>query len=228
MNANKIDISYTYQDQFVDLKNFSECFYNGNEIKPSLYIIVKKRNQQLIENVDYTVSYENNIDSFDFSKKYAKMIIKGKGVYQGTIIKEFKINRLPLKSAMYNMSENYFPPNFVFYDMIRGTGNKPFIPWKIKEPEINIDYKVDLDNIKYDVIEFSDKYGEEHIGVRISGKVKLIGLKNLIGDMIIDIEKFEENVLVKENGKWVDDKYRLINYDYLNKKLNGRLDQLKK
>ena len=112
--------------------------------------------------------------------------------------------------------------------MIRGTGNKPFIPWKIKEPEINIDYKVDLDNIKYDVIEFSDKYGEEHIGVRISGKVKLIGLKNLIGDMIIDIEKFEENVLVKENGKWVDDKYRLINYDYLNKKLNGRLDQLKK
>lgn len=66
------------------ISKVSNQVYTGKTIKPS--ITVKYKKTTLVENKDYTVKYSN-------CKKIGigKITIKGKGVYTGTVVKEFKI-----------------------------------------------------------------------------------------------------------------------------------------
>ncbi len=59
--------------------------YTGKELKPTLRVMFNEVTQ-LIEDVDYTLSYSNNIDVGKATIK-----VKGKGRYSGTLTKSFNI-----------------------------------------------------------------------------------------------------------------------------------------
>lgn len=63
-----------------------EYTYDGTEKKPA--VSVKDGNQTLSFNADYSVSYQNNVNTGT-----AQVIITGKGNYTGTLIKYFTINK---------------------------------------------------------------------------------------------------------------------------------------
>ena len=80
----------------MDLSNKS---YTGKSIKPS--VTVKDGAYQLIEGIDYTISYSNNKNVGS-----ASVSIKGKGFYTGTVTK--KVNIVPAKTkitAVKNVSK---------------------------------------------------------------------------------------------------------------------------
>ena len=70
-----------YTISVAPIKDYS---WTGNEITPPL--VVKDGDKVLVEGVDYTVEYKNNIDVGT-----ADVIINGLGNYQGTLNTEFKI-----------------------------------------------------------------------------------------------------------------------------------------
>lgn len=72
--------------------------YTGKAIKPE--ITVYDGNVLLCEGTDYSVSYKNNVNCANRTDKKAPMaIIKGKGVYSGTLTKTFCINPLNISTA---------------------------------------------------------------------------------------------------------------------------------
>ncbi len=71
--------------EFITLEQ-SEYKYTGDEIRPK--VSVKDTDEEaLVENEDYIVSYENNINA-----GIAKAVITGKGNYTGTVSLDFVIN----------------------------------------------------------------------------------------------------------------------------------------
>ncbi len=66
------------------LSNIENKVYTGEEIWQDL--IMTEGDKELVQDTDYTVSYENNINAGT-----AKVIITGIGLYSGTIEKEFEI-----------------------------------------------------------------------------------------------------------------------------------------
>lgn len=77
---------------------YSSINYNGSEKKPE--VTVKNGNYTLIENVDYTVEYENNVDA-----GIGNVYIRGAGYYYGTIKKQFIINKL--NQNISNIQDSY-------------------------------------------------------------------------------------------------------------------------
>lgn len=72
--------------------------FTGSEIKPSLYKFEYQKDRYsevvtLDEGIDYTVTYQKNID-----KGTATIVFTGINSYTGTVKKTFKINPLPLTS----------------------------------------------------------------------------------------------------------------------------------
>lgn len=70
----------------VTLTNSSSLVYTGEEIRPG--VVVREGGRTLVENEDYELEYENNIEAGTNS---ASVIVTGKGSYSGTITKEFSI-----------------------------------------------------------------------------------------------------------------------------------------
>ena len=74
--------------------------YTGSPFEPS--VTVKRKNTVLIKDTDYTVVYKNNINAGT-----AKVIVKGKGNYTGTITKTFTI--APVKILKVSLSDYSLP-----------------------------------------------------------------------------------------------------------------------
>ena len=62
----------------------SSCKYDGHTKKPSVTVMFGHK--KLKKNRDYTVTYKNNRQ-----RGTAKVNVKGKGLYRGTVIKTFRI-----------------------------------------------------------------------------------------------------------------------------------------
>ncbi len=75
--------------------------YTGHEINPA--VVLKFGDYTLVENVDYTVSYNNNI-----SIGTAEIIIEGKGNYSSKISKSFAIVKTSLADAVIVLFEKEF------------------------------------------------------------------------------------------------------------------------
>lgn len=75
-----------------------KCTYNGASQQPAVTVTLQGRT--LKKDTDYTVSYANNKNA---SSK-AKVTIKGKGAYTGTVSKKFTISRLPINSSSVSAS----------------------------------------------------------------------------------------------------------------------------
>ncbi len=73
--------------------------------KPKPTLVLKDKNgktvQQLVEGIDYTLSYKNNTNIADEKARKVPVIqIKGKGNYKGTLTKAFAIEVKPLNDAL--------------------------------------------------------------------------------------------------------------------------------
>ena len=73
----------------------SNGVYTGNEIRP--LPVVKYGNHVLVKNTDFTVSYTNNVNAGT-----ATVTVTGIGKYEGTISKNFRINK-----AAQSITANY-------------------------------------------------------------------------------------------------------------------------
>ena len=105
-----------YQLEYAEISFERESYcYNGLEIKPG--ITVKTVENTLIENVDYTVSYENNTE---VGTGY--VTVKGMGDYSGLGTAEFEIT----KGDMSAVSVEFSPISFI-YD---GTEKTPSVTVK--------------------------------------------------------------------------------------------------
>ena len=81
------------------IKDSYSAVYTGEKICPTMVVTYnykdsngKPKTQTLKLNVDYTVTYENNIDAVGAEEeKAATVTVKGIGEYQGTVTKKFSI-----------------------------------------------------------------------------------------------------------------------------------------
>lgn len=88
----------------VDHGNISSVSFTGKELCPKVNLTLNS--QILIENIDFTISYKNNINV-----GIAKIIINGIGKYSGSLILEFDI--LPIDVPIKPNSEIKIPRNAI-------------------------------------------------------------------------------------------------------------------
>lgn len=84
---NGIKYKYSEDDIFIEeciVTDIEVQIYTGEEVKPS--VLIKYNDKQLVEEVDYKLSFDNNIDV-----GVATVRITGIGNYVGTVRKEFRI-----------------------------------------------------------------------------------------------------------------------------------------
>lgn len=84
---------------------YTKTNYTGEACRPEVSVKIKKNGifTDLIKDEDYTVTYENNI-----LPGKASVIICGKGKgYAGTVIKNFTVNGVALKSVRAKYNNNY-------------------------------------------------------------------------------------------------------------------------
>ncbi len=91
-NIEKINL----KDENVTIENDS-YLYTSNEIKPNVKVIIDDK--ELILNTDYNISYENNINEGQGS-----VLVKGIGIYQGTVTKTFKIEKDDISNKAIKLS----------------------------------------------------------------------------------------------------------------------------
>ncbi len=98
--------------------SFTSVTYDGYEKFPTASVYYG--NQQLVNGIDYTVSYANNLNAGT-----ASVVINGIGAYSGTVTKNFVINPVSLNSsnASARLSKSKFKydgtqkkPNVAVYD----------------------------------------------------------------------------------------------------------------
>lgn len=119
-------------DKEMSIKLDNSSFtYTGSAIKPKMDI--KYDGETLSENVDYTVSYSNNVNPGT-----ATITIAGKGGYQGSTTKTFIIETRSISSANVSVELNFYS----FY--YNGTNIKPNVVVKYGENVLlqNRDYTV--------------------------------------------------------------------------------------
>lgn len=95
------DISRNISVEGLNAKGYA---YTGNEIKPDTLgtITVKYNGTTLVQNRDYTISYENNINP----GTEAKLIINGKGSYKNQFKQKFTINAADLDGVTISAIPN--------------------------------------------------------------------------------------------------------------------------
>lgn len=98
--AKKVDFVIKGTDiRKTDITISNNSIYTGEEIKPTVRIINKNSvSANLIEGVDFTVSYSDNVKA----GKKAKIVIKGSNGYTGTVKKNFEIKPYEIKAISGN------------------------------------------------------------------------------------------------------------------------------
>lgn len=109
----------------VDHGNISSVSFTGKELCPKVNLTLNS--QILIENIDFTTSYKNNINV-----GIAKIIINGIGKYSGSLILEFEI--LPIDVPIKPNSEIKIPSNAIKLSDI----NLP-AGWQWKDAELSVE-----------------------------------------------------------------------------------------
>lgn len=168
--VHKIFEIYKYDLNDADIQlPYSEVAYDGNEKKPDM--IIKYGEDILVKDIDYTVTYSNNIE-----KGQAMVVVRGKGVYKGEIKRTFEIYKFDLTKANIEL-----PYSRVVYD-----GNE-------KIPEIIVKYEGVILNkdIDYEVT----YYNNTEIGI---AKVQVNGVNQYFG--MVEKE-FEIDGISLENAK---------------------------
>lgn len=114
----------------VDHGNISSVSFTGKELCPKVNLTLNS--QILIENIDFTTSYKNNINV-----GIAKIIINGIGKYSGSLILEFEI--LPIDVPIKPNSEIKIPRNAIkLSDINLPTG------WQWKDADLLVENLINV------------------------------------------------------------------------------------
>ena len=108
-----------------DHGNISSVSFTGKELCPKVNLTLNS--QILIENIDFTTSYKNNINV-----GIAKIIINGIGKYSGSLILEFEI--LPIDVPIKPNSEIKIPRNAIKLSDINLPGG-----WQWKDADLLVE-----------------------------------------------------------------------------------------
>lgn len=108
-----------------DHGNISSVSFTGKELCPRVNLTLNS--QILIENIDFTISYKNNINV-----GIAKIIINGIGKYSGSLILEFEI--LPIDVPIKPNSEIKIPRNAIKLSDINLPGG-----WQWKDADLLVE-----------------------------------------------------------------------------------------
>ena len=123
---------YAYPIDVVSIDDIQDYTYNRSQIKPK---IVARHNEKILtEDVDYTLSYTNNINAGN-----AEIIIEGRGMYEGTTSTTFKIVGKDINELnISNIEDKQYNGSSIKQNIIVKDGNIP-----LKE---YIDYNVSYEN----------------------------------------------------------------------------------
>lgn len=126
------------------------CTYNGQAQEPS--VSVKLKGKTLVKDVDYTVSYANNVNV----GKSATVNVAGIGNYSGVINKKFEIKKLSIKNTNVKVD---IDSTILVYDKTK------------KTPDCKV--KLEYDNYSQELKEGSD-YTVSYQNNKKAGKASLI------------------------------------------------------
>ena len=116
-----------------DHGNISSVSFTGKELCPKVNLTLNS--QILIENIDFTTSYKNNINV-----GIAKIIINGIGKYSGSLILEFEI--LPIDVPIKPNSEIKIPSNAIKLSDINLPGG-----WQWKDADLLVENLINANAI---------------------------------------------------------------------------------
>ncbi len=118
----------------------SEFDYTGDEIEPDATVALKDSDDELEEDVDYTISYESNINAGT-----GYVVVKGAGLYTSTEIKvPFTINQIDISNNKVEKDDTEFRTECDY------TGSKItqniVLTYNDVDLEASVDYDVYYDN----------------------------------------------------------------------------------
>ena len=146
---------------------YSEVLYDGKKKEPT--VVVKHDGNTLKENQDYFLSYSSNTDA-----GMATVTIEGKGCYDGTVTKTFKIYKYDITKSEVMLSYNE-----ILYD---GTEKIPDITVKYDGRELikDKDYRINVsDNIKPCIVTLKIEGLYQYIGtVEKQFEIKGLSIEN--------------------------------------------------
>lgn len=152
------------EDAKMYISKIANQTYNGSGVKPNVYVYtyIEGKGVYLKEGTDYTIRYENNVESDSvtniggtsstgeegdkgFTKKLPYIIISGKGNYSGTLYKNFHINGLSIVNAMGETAEGFTLKYTDQFIVSTRKAQKPFSSLKYKKTlKEDIDYEISL------------------------------------------------------------------------------------
>ncbi len=146
---------------------YLEVLYDGKKKEPT--VVVKHDGNALKENQDYFLSYSSNTDA-----GMATVTIEGKGCYDGTVTKTFKIYKYDITKSEVTLSYNE-----ILYD---GTEKIPDITVKYDGRELikDKDYRINVsDNIKPCIVTLKIEGLYQYIGtVEKQFEIKGLSIEN--------------------------------------------------
>lgn len=137
--------------------DLSEETYTGSEIRPA--VTIKYDGDTLVENRDYTLSYQNNIDA-----GWASVTYTGLGIYRGSVTKYFNIKRRDISS---DVKVNLKGWNYKGYDNANDfLRDNLIITCNGKELSSSEDYSVypTCDENKKDILSYILYFSGNYIG----------------------------------------------------------------
>lgn len=156
MTGNFTIAAKNLQDSSIDVRCASKVSYeNGKACTPTVRI--KDGDKELTENVDYTVTYENNTAvTTEYSK--AKAIAKGMGNYTGQFTKEFEISKdiINITGATVTVNKTFV------YNGNAQTPEKTDITVKLADGTV-------LDNTSYTIVAVKDNVGAGTATITVEG-----------------------------------------------------------
>jgi hypothetical protein len=156
MTGNFTIAAKNLQDSSIDVRCASKVSYeDGKACTPTVRI--KDGDKDLTENVDYTVTYENNTAvTTEYSK--AKAIAKGMGNYTGQVTKEFEISKdiINITGATVTVNKTFV------YNGNAQTPEKTDITVKLADGTV-------LDNTSYTIVAVKDNVGAGTATITVEG-----------------------------------------------------------
>ena len=101
MPDHNVIIEANYEDILIELDN-NNYAYTGSEITPKVYVYLKGIDVILIENTDYTVNYDSNVN---VSENKATVTVKLKSPRIGQASANFSISPVSLEGATISVTE---------------------------------------------------------------------------------------------------------------------------
>ncbi|MBQ2258007.1 MAG: InlB B-repeat-containing protein, partial [Lachnospiraceae bacterium] len=129
------------------MTDVADQVYTGKAIQPTDFTVYDG-DAELRKGIDYTVSYQNNVNAntTDYATteeaqadKAPCIIIKGKGNYTGTVIKNFKIMPIDMESTVIDTVA-------VAYKAGATQTPKPVVKWNGKKLSQNKDYSLEMES----------------------------------------------------------------------------------